>query len=271
MKEEEKYFLEDESKKHVSKITKQFSLRKKSSKEKIGMRLFSKMICEKVRLKKKTTYLEVAEELINEIKRSVFEAETKNIRRRVYDSLNVLTAAKIIEKEGKEIVWKGFLYENQEIDLYKEERDKLEKRLEMKKKHLQEKIQKTICLVNLAKRNKNKRTVPAGSFAYTISEQDNEETTQIKPPFVLISTKKDTLVSCEMTEDRSQYNFKFNSSFYISEDSDVFLSLGLDKVDTLEELCSIIPSNVLKHVSVESVKEMPTDSTIDAFIKKENS
>lgn len=65
-------------------------------------------VCNKIELKERTTYNEVADELVEELKDEA-GGDDKNIRRRVYDAFNVLLAVGIISKEGKkEIVWKGF-------------------------------------------------------------------------------------------------------------------------------------------------------------------
>lgn len=55
-----------------------------------------------------TTYNEVADELVKEFKNDFPAGDEKNIRRRAYDALNVLTAMDIISKDKKDIQWKGF-------------------------------------------------------------------------------------------------------------------------------------------------------------------
>ena len=79
-----------------------------------GLRHFSMKVCEKVESKQTTTYNEVADELVAEFSKPddpKFCADQaydeKNIRRRVYDALNVLMAMNIITKQKKEIMWKG--------------------------------------------------------------------------------------------------------------------------------------------------------------------
>ena len=70
-------------------------------------------VCEKVQAKGTTSYNEVADELVNELTDPHCASPTdqqydqKNIRRRVYDALNVLMAMNIISKEKKEIKWLG--------------------------------------------------------------------------------------------------------------------------------------------------------------------
>jgi hypothetical protein len=69
-------------------------------------------VCEKVESKGTTSYNEVADELVAELKDGTMEDgicyDEKNIRRRVYDAINVLMALDIIAKEKKAIIWKGF-------------------------------------------------------------------------------------------------------------------------------------------------------------------
>ncbi|KAF7730971.1 hypothetical protein EC973_001017 [Apophysomyces ossiformis] len=69
-----------------------------------GLRHFSKQVCDKVAERGVTTYNEVADQLAKEGAKNV---DQKNIRRRVYDALNVLMAMNIISKEKKRIQWLG--------------------------------------------------------------------------------------------------------------------------------------------------------------------
>ena len=101
-------------------------LKRKREKCSKGLRHFSMKVCEKVKQKGITTYNQVADELVNEYcsysgannkSSSNMSASTnnidfwtydqKNVRRRVYDALNVLMAMNIISKEKKEIKWIG--------------------------------------------------------------------------------------------------------------------------------------------------------------------
>ena len=65
----------------------------------------------------------------------------KNIRRRVYDALNVLMAMNIIEKEKKEIRWVGLPTSSiQECRRLEEEKSKRQERIKQKAEQLQELI-----------------------------------------------------------------------------------------------------------------------------------
>ena len=76
-----------------------------------GLRHFSMKVCNKVRSKIRTTYNEVADDLVTDMRRqaqpSAKSFDEKNVRRRVYDALNVLLAMDIIAKEKKDLIWRG--------------------------------------------------------------------------------------------------------------------------------------------------------------------
>lgn len=83
-----------------------------------GLRHFSMKVCEKVQEKGKTTYNEVADDLVaEEMKNNSYDnnCDQKNIRRRVYDALNVLMAINVISKDKKEIRWIGLPANSAEV------------------------------------------------------------------------------------------------------------------------------------------------------------
>lgn len=108
-------------------------------------------VCEKVKQKNITTYNQVAEELVSEycqnqsssgqsysIQNDFLNYDQKNVRRRVYDALNVLMAMNIISKEKKEIRWIGLPCNTKQEcnDLEIDKRKRLE-RIEQKSQTLQ--------------------------------------------------------------------------------------------------------------------------------------
>ena len=121
-------------------------MKRKREKCSKGLRHFSMKVCEKVKQKGTTTYNQVADELVNEYCSytsagsskdlmgsnnttiDLWNYDQKNVRRRVYDALNVLMAMNIISKEKKEIKWIGLpcnkKQECQDLDAEKKEREK---------------------------------------------------------------------------------------------------------------------------------------------------
>lgn len=190
-----------------------------------GLRHFSLKVCEKVQSKRVTTYNEVADELVTELQMlaAAGQAEgmgnNKNIRRRVYDALNVLMAMDIITKEKKEIRWVG-LPTHSKQDLHKLESDQ-EARLERIRKksdHLEELVSQQRSYANLLARNSK---ADPGHMA--------DASAKIHLPFILVNTRNTTEIECEMAEDHSEYFFNFSAPFEIHDDTEVLKRAGMDR------------------------------------------
>lgn len=194
-------------------------------------------VCEKVKKKGTTSYNEVADELVGEFTNPATgntlpdqQYDQKNIRRRVYDALNVLMAMNIISKEKKEIRWLGLPTNSiQEcIALEKDKKKKIE-RIKAKTQQLHDLVMHHVALKNLVKRNteiENKYGPPTPNSA-------------IHLPFIIINTSKNTVVDCSITNDKSEYLFNFNGKFTINDDFQMLkcmdLALGLDRGECTEE------------------------------------
>ncbi|XP_053625289.1 transcription factor Dp-1 isoform X2 [Plodia interpunctella] len=210
--------------------------RKHADKVGKGLRHFSMKVCEKVRTKGFTSYNEVADELVLEFAAGMHgssdsqQYDQKNIRRRVYDALNVLMAMNIISKEKKEIRWLGLPTNSVQecTSLEKEKQDKLEQ-IQKKTQQLQELILQHISFKSLIQRNKdaeNKGVKPSPSSA-------------IHLPFIVVNTSDKALIDCSISNDKTEYMFNFNKKFQIYDDIDILkrmgLLFGLDKGECSEE------------------------------------
>eukprot|EP00051_Salpingoeca_urceolata_P035766 m.31217 g.31217 ORF g.31217 m.31217 type:complete len:358 (+) comp9688_c0_seq1:448-1521(+) len=193
-----------------------------------GLRHFSMKVCQKVQEKGVTSYNEVADELVHE-QQLAEEMEDggdgevhgpKNIRRRVYDALNVLMAMNIISKEKKEIRWIGLPSNSeQECRQMEEMRQKRLERIRKKTAHLQELIVQQIAFKNLVRRNEQEREASGVSGA---AGQDTQlPDNAIHLPFIVVNTSKDTVIDCQMAEDKSEYFFNFNKPFEIHDDIEI--------------------------------------------------
>ncbi|KAJ3655009.1 hypothetical protein Zmor_014156 [Zophobas morio] len=245
---------------------------RKSEKVGKGLRHFSMKVCEKVRKKGKTTYNEVADELVGEFTSAssnnslADQYDQKNIRRRVYDALNVLMAMNIISKEKKEIRWIG-LPTNSLQECMQLEREKLKKiaTIKEKKKQLQELILNQISFKNLAQRNRELEEIngPPAPSSY------------IQLPFLIISTNKKTEIDCSISNDKKEYIFKFNDKFEIKDDVEILKSIGmlmgLDNgkctPENLEKIKKMVPKSLENYVdqlafgaSDETDKLLETDT-----------
>eukprot|EP01136_Pigoraptor_vietnamica_P000551 Opistho-1_new@25990 len=155
-----------------------------------GLRHFSMKVCEKVKEKGRTTYNEVADELVAEFSRmgetsqeaTPLGYDQKNIRRRVYDALNVLMAMNIISKEKKDIKWIG-LPTNSAEECKRLEAEKVQRneRLRTKRAHLQELILQEIAFRSLVDRNRKVVEQSGGALPRR----------HIPLPFIIVNTPKD--------------------------------------------------------------------------------
>ncbi|MGH0120251.1 UNVERIFIED_CONTAM: hypothetical protein FKN15_056576, partial [Acipenser sinensis] len=122
--------------------------------------------------------------------------DQKNIRRRVYDALNVLMAMNIISKEKKEIKWIGLPTNSAQ------ECQNLEQ----------------IAFKNLVQRNRQQeqqtsRPPPSNSVIHL--------------PFIIVNTSKKTVIDCSISNDKFEYLFNFDNTFEIHDDIEVLKRMGM--------------------------------------------
>ncbi|KAK3699410.1 hypothetical protein QZH41_018569 [Actinostola sp. cb2023] len=232
-----------------------------------GLRHFSMKVCEKVQQKGITSYNEVADELVREFSDpekhmsptdqvGVSHAyDQKNIRRRVYDALNVLMAMNIISKEKKEIRWIGLPTNSaQECQQLEEEKKERQDRIRQKTAQLQELILQQIAFKNLVQRNRmneKHQGVPAQS-------------TTIHLPFIIVNTSKKTVIDCSISNDKFEYLFNFDNTFEIHDDIEVLkrmgMAFGLEKKSCSDEnlkLSRTMVPKALEPYVVEMAKSGP--------------
>ena len=168
-----------------------------------GLRHFSLAVCNKVRDKGVTTYNEVADELVTDFDDEEGKNDEKNIRRRVYDALNVLSAMDIIRKVKKEIHWVG-LPANLDLQL-KTREDEFQSRADRvakKEEHLQELQHQLHLYKSLIERNA-KRPVP------------NDD--KLALPFIIVNADNRSRIDLRVSADRTEYVFDFTNPFEVHE------------------------------------------------------
>ncbi|XP_011184191.2 transcription factor Dp [Zeugodacus cucurbitae] len=216
-----------------------------------GLRHFALKVCEKVKEKGVTTYNEVADELVAEElhMNSIDSAncDQKNIRRRVYDALNVLMAMEIISKDKKEIRWIGLPSNSAEqcSDLERQN-EECRQRIQQKHQQLNELLLHQVAFKSLIERNKE------------AERQGNVPTpnSSIQLPFIIVNTHKSTKINCSVTNDKSEYIFKFDDQFEMHDDAQVLKRMGLlgglDKGECshedIERAKTLVPPNFEKYI-----------------------
>jgi transcription factor Dp-1 len=155
--------------------------------------------------------------------------EEKNVRRRVYDAINVLIAADVLERNGRNVSWKEN-WDHVETDLRKEEVEKRIKRVEEKKKNLQAAINKYLAIRVLIHRNKKNTSLrPAIRF-----------------PFIVLSTPdvaKNTM-SIKVNANTTFLQIKLAKPISLFGDMDILLSLQMHKMK-MNNLMMFLPSKEL--------------------------
>ncbi|KAI1723619.1 transcription factor DP domain-containing protein [Ditylenchus destructor] len=192
-----------------------------------GLRHFSSKVCEKVKQKGTTNYNEVAEELVAEYFESLpdppsnqekVQYDAKNIRRRVYDALNVLMAMNIIEKIKKEIKWVGLPTSSlAECRILEEEKLQRQERLRQKTEQLQELIIQLVAYKSLVQRNRERERQMGRPNDAAI----------LYLPYIIVNTDKKAMIDCAISPDKTEYWFNFDRPFEIHDDIEVLKRLGL--------------------------------------------
>ncbi|KAL9916968.1 transcription factor Dp isoform 6-T9 [Glossina fuscipes fuscipes] len=232
-----------------------------------GLRHFSLKVCEKVKVKGTTTYNEVADELVaEEIQNNSFDSsncDQKNIRRRVYDALNVLMALQIISKDKKEIRWIGLPSNTvEQCSLMEKENEERRERIKQKHQQLRELLLQLVSFKSLIERNKE-------AERQGIIPTPNSS---IQLPFIIVNTHKSTKINCSVTNDKSEYIFKFDDKFEMHDDAEVLkrmgLLFGLDKgqcsYEDIERAKTLVPPNFEKYVEAYGNGRATGDITYDS-------
>ncbi|XP_072034398.1 transcription factor Dp-1-like isoform X2 [Amphiura filiformis] len=248
--------------------------KRRGEKESKGLRHFSMKVCEKVQKKGLTSYNEVADELVREFSSQPpplhhhhhhlteqQQYDQKNIRRRVYDALNVLMAMNIISKEKKEIRWIGLPTNSaQECQHLEEEKRQKEERIRQKTAQLQELILQQIAFKNLVQRNKKlEETQPAPT-----------SNSAIHLPYIIVNTSKKTVIDCSISNDKFEYLFNFDNTFEIHDDIEVLkrmgMAYGLEKGtcsnSDLEKASTMVPKALEQYLlDMANQRKQPPSST----------
>ncbi|TNN20134.1 Tyrosyl-DNA phosphodiesterase 1 isoform 1 [Schistosoma japonicum] len=212
-----------------------------------GLRRYARCVCNKVKEKGITSYSEVADELVHEyaaehpmIPSEQLHYIQKNIRRRVYDALNVLMALNVLQKEKKEIRWVGLPVNMiEECRRLEEEREKRQISLRNKTVEIQDLIMQLIAFKNLVMRNKindrcrRNRTVPESRSIDTDADKialngaSKIRNEKIPLPFLVISTHRKTVIDCNISTDKLEYLFNFDQAYEIRDEVDTLKRMGL--------------------------------------------
>uniref|UniRef100_A0A672L5X2 Transcription factor n=1 Tax=Sinocyclocheilus grahami TaxID=75366 RepID=A0A672L5X2_SINGR len=225
---------------------------KRADKNGKGLRHFSMKVCEKVQKKGTTSYNEVADELVAEFTHanSLMPADSvydqKNIRRRVYDALNVLMAMNIISKEKKEIRWIGLPTNSAQECRNLEVKDKFTHTEDLPIYPKDIYISQMLCNQQIAFKN----LVQRNQASEALSQSTPPPGSVIQLPFIILNTDVRTVIDCSISSDKCEYLFNFDNTFEIHDDVEILkrmgMSLGLENGTCSPENLSVARSLVPK-------------------------
>ena len=235
--------------------------------DKRGLRHFSRRVCAKVEERGSTSYNEVADDLVQEFAAlrggNGASFDEKNIRRRVYDALNVLMAMGIISKAKKEIRWCGLPSRQESMrEDARRRRDRAAQDVRRKRRHLQDLLTQHASLLNLAKLNK-RRGLEAKQASDMMDSDVTEANATLALPFIVVATPASTTVRCEVTDDRREVFFDFSAPFSILDDGDVLRGLQLHRgLPAVQRAPPKLPS------LSEEASERPTPLKADSKVEE---
>ncbi|RHY91568.1 hypothetical protein DYB37_004122 [Aphanomyces astaci] len=70
---------------------------------------------------------------------------------------------------------------------------------------------------------------------------------RISLPFILVNTSKDTIIQCEMSEDRQDIFFNFSGPFEINDDSEILKRMNLHHVAEADA-ATHIPEKLIRYL-----------------------
>ncbi|KAA8495311.1 Transcription factor-like protein DPB [Porphyridium purpureum] len=211
-----------------------------------GLRHFSLRVAEAIEKRKVTTYVEVANEIVEQLchdpepegsdvgsigHSTASESSERNIRRRVYDAINVLIAVHVIYKQDKAILWRGLEYfgtqrkfEKQpnthaysaaNRDAIQRQRDECRARIELLKQRRKELMTRKAAMQKLIQRNEKCATGCMGDVQ-----------NRVYLPIVLVDTDRDAVMQVEEW-DHAHEHISFQSDAPFSVHGEEFLAARL--------------------------------------------
>ena len=201
-----------------------------------SLKAFSLIVKEKVKALKETTYKDVADALVEDMKKTSPVVNDQNIRRRVYDILNVLAAIGMIVKQKKIIVWRGRLGDEpqSEVATLEQQKRRLQQVVAKKRAYVEEMKQKWMLyqatidynrMMLQQNRASDAAAVSTMGVRYPQPTEDPYDANEVVPfPFILVYSKGGFTEQADIY--RRHVKLVFKESFQLLEDADVIKKLG---------------------------------------------
>ena len=222
------FILQKKRKKPLLKFKKVINEKQKliiKNKNNYGLKEISNMVMNIIKREKQTSYKEISDEIVNN-SNVIGIKDQKNIRRRIYDSLNVMKSIHLFskEKKTKKIFWNGKKEFQNEIDyndIYNinKEIEKFSNEISLKKETINNLLEQYKSINYIIERNK-------------LMDHSIDENKKIYCPFIFFeipnvekdSSKKEIRVL--MNENKNKIHIAFNSKLQLYGDLDAIKKLN---------------------------------------------
>jgi hypothetical protein len=116
--------------------------------------------------------------------------------------------------------------------------------MDRKRQHLQDLLQQQISFKQLIARNTAAPPPPAES--------------QIPLPFIVVNTRKETVIDCEMAEDKQEIFFNFSAPFEIHDDNEILKRMSMHRC-VAADLGDLVPPSLEQYTAqwLELQKSQP--------------
>ncbi|CBY20527.1 unnamed protein product [Oikopleura dioica] len=222
-----------------------------------GLRICAKDVCDKVFEKGRTTYFEVANEIVGD-SLGTGDVDEKNLKRRVYDALNVLMALNIVHKERnkeKTISWVGLPTSgnSEQKSHLQTEKLTLQRRVKHKEGVLKELLLQHVAFKRLLERNRRNED----------EKEKKHSKAVVQLPFIVVNMSRETKIDCSISEDQFEYHIKFNKCFELHDELEILKErlLGLADPQNAELM---LPKKLQHYLSSEP--QMGGSSSLSASL-----
>lgn len=107
-----------------------------------------------------------------------------------------------------------------------------------------------VAMKNLLKRNAARKKAETELSVAADAASASGDEGRIFLPFIVVNTGKDTVIQCEMSEDRQDIFFNFSAPFEINDDTEILRRLNLHQCP-YSELKQMVPEKLLSHLPAE--------------------
>lgn len=228
-----------------------------SGKSKKKLVFLSCRVYEKAREHCITNGTQIAREILEESRKLRMNFDFKNVQRRVYDALNVLTALDMIKKDRNKIQFVRDVHEvfgedhkppvvtpeklkvdriaetNKKLMLLKTQKAKMKERLQEKQQYFEELTVQVALLKKLVRRNllKEESQAMRASSENLNEDQHGADTyhsdTKVKLPMLVFEIDKNSEYEILTNEDHKEVVILSNTNVQIYNDNHVLLNTGL--------------------------------------------